>query len=82
LSSAVEGVAQELGCAVECGPAGLEMRHVELKDVMHPLEYLELDRNAGQRREVGISPGVVEQAFVSTDLNEKWRQASQIAEKG
>jgi hypothetical protein len=52
---------------------------VELEDVMHVLEDLEFDRNSGERREIGISPGVVEQAFVGTHLNEKWRQAMQIA---
>jgi hypothetical protein len=82
VSSAVEGVAKESGCAVERNAAAFEVGDVELEDVMHAFEDLELDRNAGLRRAIGILLGVIEQAFVSAHLNEERRQVPQIAEEG
>ncbi|GLS46800.1 hypothetical protein GCM10007884_47970 [Methylobacterium brachythecii] len=63
--SAAEGAAREGADPIERPAAALDMRAVELKDVMHALPDFEPDRHAGLR---GGAPGVVDETRVRTDL--------------
>jgi hypothetical protein len=72
-SFVVEGIDQEMPSAVERDPAAFQMRDIELEDVMHLLPDLELDRDACPPCASGILPGVIQQTFVGSDLDEERR---------
>src|SRR5580692_4448788 len=82
-SLAVGECFDEEGCRpVEGDAAGLQIRNVDLKHVVHALPHLELHRRSRAGGSRGVLARIVQQPLVAADLDQQRRESREIAEQG